>query len=151
MQVGEEEIQRSIIQGLEAYGYTVLQTSRRVKRCRVCGQYPGAGDGVTKGLPDLIIGRHGFGGHPSGWGPLLLGLEVKGAKTAVRPEQRDLADRGLIAIVRSWEEARDEVASFERNMQLDGPLSRQCPDAGGTCRDMSRQNRTVSEPVERAS
>lgn len=98
LKLTENEIQRQIVQGLTALGYVVLVTSRRVKRCRTCGNWQRGDDGATKGIPDLMVWRNGW----DGW----YGLEVKSPTGKVRPEQADLVHRGTpVVIVRSWEEA----------------------------------------------
>lgn len=112
MHVSEDAIQRCIVQGLEAYGYVVLVTSRRLKRCRNCGAWPGGADGATRGIPDLLVTR-------KGWGPRWIGLEVKGPKTRVRPEQQTLSENGMIVIVRSWEEAYNVIKSMEATDAVD--------------------------------
>lgn len=110
MHISEDTIQQCIVQGLTAYGYTVLVTSRRLKRCRNCGAWPGGADGATRGIPDLLVTR-------KGWGPRWIGLEVKGPTTRVRPEQKALMESGMIVIVRSWEEAYDAVTTFKERME----------------------------------
>jgi len=95
--VTEDQVQAAIVRALRAAGYTVLITSRRRRRCVHCGRYSAGGDGVSRGLPDLLVWDQRRGG----W----IGIEVKGARTAVSPEQRELAERGMIAVVRSVEEA----------------------------------------------
>ena len=102
--VTEDQIQRTIVEGLTVLGYTVLITSRRRKRCTNCGQFPGGGDGASKGVPDLLVTRDEWDTPSQGWA-LWCGLEVKGPKTKVSPEQRELSNRGLINIVRSFDEA----------------------------------------------
>lgn len=94
----EQQIQDCIVQGLSAHGYTVLVTSRRVKRCRRCGMFPSTGDGASRGIPDLLVTLAGLG-------PFWIGLEVKGPKTRLSPEQAALHGCGMIIVVRSWEEA----------------------------------------------
>jgi hypothetical protein len=101
--VKEEDIQRAIIQLLELHGFTVHQTSRRgVKgRCPRCHQLVKVfgGDGASKGLPDLMVRK-------ASWPPIVwAGLEVKGPKTRISPEQKALAETHQIAIVRSADEA----------------------------------------------
>lgn len=93
----EDEIQRQIVQGLSALGFLVLVTSRRVKRCRHCGNWGRGDDGATRGIPDLLISRPGW----KRW----LGAEIKSATGKLRPEQQDLHERGLTVVWRSWEDA----------------------------------------------
>ncbi len=107
----EDEVQTTIVEGLRALGYDVQITSRQRKRCSHCHKYSSGGDGVTKGVADLLVGREY-------WGAIRMPMEVKGTKTALSPEQtRDYA-RGMIYIVRSWEQAIDEVAAFEKLWRL---------------------------------
>lgn len=71
-------------------------TSRNRRRCYRCGAYSNAGDGCDRGIPDLLVSL-----GDGRW----LGLEVKGPKTRLSPEQRSLAADGRIRIVRSVEDA----------------------------------------------
>lgn len=95
----EDDVQRQIVRALREAGYTVLQTSRRRKRCVHCGRYSTGGDGADRGVPDLIVRNPVW--PPAMW----LGIEVKGGKTAVSPEQRELLGDGAIVIARSPAEA----------------------------------------------
>lgn len=105
----EGALQAAIVHRLRADGHTVLSTSRhrRGVTCRKCGEWtmPQGGDGVDRGVPDLLV-------HVDGarW----LGLEVKGHRTSVSPDQRALADAGRIVIVRSVEEALGAVEGHRR-------------------------------------
>lgn len=103
--VREEDLQQTIVQGLRLLKYRVLVTSRRRKRfqCSRCGAWgwPEGGDGVDKGLPDVLC----YVPERQAW----IGLEVKGTRTAVSPEQRELAEAGCIHIVRTWKEALEAV------------------------------------------
>jgi hypothetical protein len=92
----EAATQKLIVDVLRLHGLTVLETSRRRRRCR-CGRWPAGGDGCDKGTPDLLVWLPGRGA----W----LGLEVKTHSTRLSPEQRALAAAGLIVIVRTPEEA----------------------------------------------
>lgn len=110
--VTEEQVQGVIVDGLRLSGYEVLITSRqrkaaycakckRVALCSGCGGkvYAKGGDGVSEGVPDLIVTR-------AAWPiRMWLGMEVKGPKTEVSTEQQDLADRNRTVIVRSLDEA----------------------------------------------
>jgi len=95
--VSEDQVQAAIVRALRGAGHEVLITSRRRRRCVHCGRYSAGGDGVSRGLPDLLV----WDQRRRGW----IGIEVKGPRTAVSPEQRELADRGMIVVVRSVEEA----------------------------------------------
>lgn len=92
----EADVQRLIVAFLRLHRLTVLETSRRRRRCR-CGRWPAGGDGADKGVPDLLVWLW----RPGSW----LGLEVKGPKTRLSPEQRHLVARGMVVIVRTPEEA----------------------------------------------
>lgn len=98
LSIPEDSIQRVIVEYLQILGYEVLITSRRRKRCRVCGKYSSGGDGASRGLPDLFISHQRW--------PLFswVGIEVKGAKTPLSPEQKRLEGMGRIYIVRSIED-----------------------------------------------
>ena len=115
----EDAAQTAIVSALRRCGYLVLVTSRRRKKlkfqceacresqmakvtCMFCGatqvpwQY--GGDGCDAGVPDLLVStREGD--------IRFCGLEVKGPKTAVSPEQKALRDVGRIAVVRTVEQA----------------------------------------------
>ena len=106
----EEDTQRAIID-LFSYTHIVLQTSHRSMRfacpsCHALIRNTG-GYGATKGVPDLLI-RHAK--WPSwAW----LGMEVKGSATVISPEQKDLAAKSAIVIVRSLDEAMKAVKAFD--------------------------------------
>lgn len=102
----EESIQRVIVEGLTALGFTVLVTSRRVKRCPHCGNWQRGDDGATKGIPDLYFTRRE-------WGNKWIGAEIKSATGRLRPEQKVLAGEGLVFVWRSWEDALEAVRQFE--------------------------------------
>src|ERR1017187_2380791 len=82
----EETVQKATIALLRANGYTVLQTSvrKRMQHCPQCGApfWPVGGTAQDKGIPDLLV-------RPEDSNlPLWLGIEVKGAKTRLSPEQK---------------------------------------------------------------
>lgn len=105
--VSEADVQATIVEGLRALGYLVEITSRQRRRCHHCGRWSGGGDGASKGLADLMVGRES-------WGWTRMALEVKGSDTPLSPEQKELFDRGLIEVARSWEDAIAALAMFER-------------------------------------
>ncbi len=109
--VSEADVQATIIEGLLALGYTVETTSRVRRRCVHCGRWSSGGDGASKGLADLMVGRES-------WGWMRMALEVKGSETPLSPEQKELFDRGLIEVARSWEDAIAAVAMFEHTNGL---------------------------------
>jgi hypothetical protein len=112
----EEAIQAAAIQLLEASGYTVLQTSLRMRRvqCPECDEWfrPHFAAGTTPGVPDLLVAG---GRLPVG---VWIGVEVKAPKGAVRPEQRALANDGRIIIVRSAADALAGVQRIEQALAL---------------------------------
>ncbi len=94
----EAQIQRAIIELLELAGFVVWSTSRVRRRCPECKAFVPGGDGVDRGLPDIVFT------HPS-MPRLLGGIEVKGPTTTISPEQRAAADAGAYPICRSVEDA----------------------------------------------
>ena len=102
--VREEDVQANIIASLSTIGLRVLQTSHRVKMvsCPHCqGKFRPPGNyGATKGVPDLLV-RCPEQHDPGAW----IGLEVKGPKTRLSPEQKELEQEQSIIIVRSLEDA----------------------------------------------
>lgn len=101
----EDEIQCSIIELLELSGFTVWSTSRVRRRCPQCKAFVPGGDGVDKGLPDLVFY------HPV-FPRLVGGIEVKGPRTAVSPEQRAAADADAYPICRSVDDAAVAVSRW---------------------------------------
>lgn len=105
--VSEDQVQSEIVKALRMEGCIVLVTSHRRAgvACPSCKQWfrPNGGTGCTKGIPDLLVRRPEWPSY------LWLGLEVKGPKTTVSPEQKQLAEGGHIYIVRSVSEARKAV------------------------------------------
>lgn len=113
--IREEDLQRTIIEALRLKGYEVLVTSRVRKRvqCKSCGEWGWmqGGDGVTKGLADLLCSRQE-------WGlPVWVGIEVKGSRTAITQAQQDLANRGFNVIVRSLEEAVEALEKIDKRLR----------------------------------
>lgn len=86
----EREIQDGIRSALRKLGYTVLSTSG-------VGRAKHARNNQDKGVPDLLVSKDGWG--------VWIGLEVKAPKGALKPEQKDLADRGMVFVVRSLDDA----------------------------------------------
>lgn len=93
----EEQVQAAAIELFTVLGWTVLQTSRRGIFCQRCHRRVYGPDGATKGVPDLFVSRKGW----DRW----IGIEVKGPKTKVSPEQQQLVDAGQVCLVRSIDEA----------------------------------------------
>lgn len=92
----EEDVQRSIIQWCHLHRLEVMQASRRGVKCPNCRRTVYGADGVTKGLPDLLIRVAGS----ATW----LAVEVKGPKTRLSDEQKALQASGAINVVRSLDE-----------------------------------------------
>lgn len=108
----EEVIQQHIMGALRSLGFFTLSTVHRVKlvRCPHCAQQfrPGGGYGATPGVPDVLVRP---GPHAKALWPayLLAGLEVKGAKTPLSPEQKLLQAHRAIIVVRSVDDAMDAI------------------------------------------
>ena len=105
--IPESEVQATIVEGLAALGYDVQITSRQRKRCSHCHKFSGGGDGVSKGVADLLIGR-------DTWGAIRMPLEIKGTKTVLSDEQERDLRRGMLYVAFSWEDAIKHVAHFEK-------------------------------------
>lgn len=100
----EESVNRSVRDALEMLGFVVLSTTVRNAR---------GGYGASKGVPDLLVSRDGWG--------CWMGLEIKGPKTRVSDEQKDLEARGLIVIAQSVDEALCAVQDFAAENMLPHP------------------------------
>jgi len=100
-------VEREFDKCAEAAGWLVLKTSLRRKavKCQRCGmvQWPQGGDGCTKGLPDRFVRRPEW--PPYKW----LGVELKGSKTPLSQEQKELQKQAAILVVRSWAEFLEKV------------------------------------------
>jgi hypothetical protein len=103
----ESSVQHTIESGLGALGLLVLHTQHQYanQTCPTCHRRfrPQGGYGADKGIPDLLARADDF---PRG---LWLGLEIKGPRTAVSPEQQILEREGGIYICRTWESAEHAV------------------------------------------
>ena len=106
-------MQTATVDLFRALGYLVQITSRRVKRCSHCHKFPRSnfGDGVTKGVTDLLIGR-------KEWGAMRCALEMKGTETAVSDQKQSDFRDGLIYITRSIEASLAAVKDFENRNGL---------------------------------
>lgn len=106
----EDDVQQEIMVALRVRGYIVLQTSehRRRVQCPHCDGWftPKTGRGCDKGVPDLLIARDDW------LAGVWLGLEVKGGNTKVSDEQKDLAARGRIFIVKSLAAAQVAISGI---------------------------------------
>jgi hypothetical protein len=108
--VREEDVQATIMEGLELLGYRVLQTTHRVQlaSCPTCHQRfrPGGGYGSSPGVPDLIVTRDDW--PHFAW----CGLEVKRPGGPMRPEQKTFYLAGRIAVADSFEAALSAIEEF---------------------------------------
>lgn len=102
----EDDVQSQIVQGLKAYGYLVLVTTRRMLKCPKCGERSHKGDRADKGVADLLVRK--LTGWPNG---LWLSLEVKksGPVRYSSIEQRQLVSAGDVILVQSLEDALKAV------------------------------------------
>lgn len=100
----EAALQAAVVQELEWRGFIVAQTDRKRKKCRECGAYSHAGDGVSEGLPDLMVTHRD-------WPALVwIGIELKrDEKSKVRPAQQGLHDLKRTSIVCRHEDAVEAV------------------------------------------
>lgn len=110
--VSEADVQDAIIQRLELLGFTVMVTSRIRRKCHNCGYYPKGGDGVTKGLADLVVTHNTW---PTGIAVL---LEVKSPTTKLSEEQKQLEMHGRIWVVRDQDVAAEIMQAYHQRMVL---------------------------------
>lgn len=110
----EEGVQSRIIQALGWLGHTVLSTVHRWKRqtCPACGYtfWPKGGYGSDKGIGDLLVGV------PKAKPRLWLMLDVKRPGGKLSPEQKALADKGLLWRVESEQEALEVLKEWEAGL-----------------------------------
>ena len=109
----EETIQQRIIEALVQRHCEVMVTTRRYKViiCRQCRakNWPSGGDGVSKGLGDLLVW------HPS-WPPTTrIEADVKGSRTPLSPEQKVRVAAGVLRIWRSVADAIRDVGEMMRS------------------------------------
>ncbi|MBL8060992.1 MAG: hypothetical protein JNK63_09795, partial [Chthonomonas sp.] len=91
--IRESDLQATIVAALEQAGFRVKHTSAFRQK---------GASGVSKGIPDLLVSHADLK-----W--IYIGLEVKTATGAVRPEQRQAQEDCEYMIVRSVEDALDAV------------------------------------------
>lgn len=103
----EQGVQQRIAAALTALGYEVMVTSRQRRKCRQCGAYSSGGDGVTKGLGDLLVWR-------SSW-PWWVKVEadVKTENGSLSSEQVQRVRIGALRIWRGHEEAIHDCERVE--------------------------------------
>lgn len=113
--VTEADAQRSITDALRWRGYVVLTTDRHRKRCHSCGAYSGGGDGVARGVPDLLVfdPRLKFGGGASKWWALEVKRPGGGRLSAA---QEELVRIGAVTVVRTADEALRAVGVEEEGL-----------------------------------
>jgi len=114
LKVTEASIQNQSVALLKALGYRVMETgkSRSKQRCKTCGtqSYATGWQGNTVGLPDMYI-------HSIQWPRgVALAIEMKTMKGAIRPEQLELAEQGLINICRSTLCVLQTVEKYEQSI-----------------------------------
>jgi hypothetical protein len=93
----EADVVQVITEGLALKGFTVLRV----------GQHRADLSGQDAGVPDLLVT------HPRWPEGVWIGLECKGTKTRLSPEQRRLHAARRIYVVRSWEDGLQAVKQFE--------------------------------------
>ena len=95
----EEAVQQGVLKLLRLHQHTALSTVHRVRlvHCPHCGKpfTPPANYGADRGVPDVIARASSM--RKGVW----LGLEVKGPKTPLSPEQQRLEKAGAIIVVRT--------------------------------------------------
>ena len=112
--IDEATIQRQTTTLLYALGYTVMESgkSRSKQRCKACGNvaYATGWQGNTVGLPDLYV-------HSVNWPRgVALAIEMKTEKGVIRPEQLELANKGLINICRSTSCVLQVIEKYEESI-----------------------------------
>lgn len=115
--LNESAIQRQIVMLLRAVGYVVMETgkSRSRQTCSRCGNkaYATGWQGNTVGLPDLYI-------HSSKWPRgYALAIELKTPTGAIRKEQEEYANLGIIYICRSVSCVINTLINHERELGND--------------------------------
>lgn len=107
----EEQAEREIDAQAARAGWSVLSTVHRHTRhtCSRCGhnEWHRGGYGASPGIPDRLLFRHDTPRY------YLLGVEVKGDRTEVSPEQQRLADQGRIIIARCWRDVEEALKGVE--------------------------------------
>ena len=146
--VPESAVERSVDYQLRADGATVLSTVVRFKlqTCPRCSHKfrPKGGYGTTPGVPDRLARLAHW---PVG---VWLGLELKGSKTVLSPEQKRLLAQGAIYVCRSGEAAQDAVARADQALTGDwDDLGRLVETLGAAIRARSmRESRAALELLE---
>ena len=107
----EETIQQATIHALRALGYRVQQTTHRVKLacCPKCFTkfHPKGNYGATKGISDLLVRSENWPKY------FWVHIEMKGPKTPLSPEQKELAAADGIVIARSVDDAVEIMKEVE--------------------------------------
>jgi hypothetical protein len=138
--ITEDGLQKQIIQALRLFGYLVLVTTHRIKKCP-CGRWSRVSYGSSKGVPDLLVTR-------TSWDGFWLALEVKRpapGRARLSPEQQELASLGAVAVVRSLDEALAAVGP------PDAPGSLQTSDLASDGPEISPRHSNAAEAIVQAT
>lgn len=97
-------------QGIPALVTTVQY---KMQTCPQCGHRhrPQGGYGADRGVPDFLLLPDFLPSY------LAVMLEIKGSETRLSPEQRDLHERGKIAIARSAQDVERILDLIETSLQ----------------------------------
>lgn len=114
VEVPESAVESQVDYHLRADGATVLSTTVRYKlqTCPRCSHRfrPVGGYGATPGVPDRLVRLDNW---PRG---VWLGLELKGSKTRLSPEQKLLFADGAIYVCRTGDQAREALALADKDL-----------------------------------
>lgn len=107
----EAQVQAAIIRRLKVNGYEVYSTSRvrhKVEQDDGTWKWAAGGDGVDKGVPDLLFYNPRWPGRLTWWG-----LECKGTETDISPDQANLWKAGRILLARDQDSAYAQIQVAE--------------------------------------
>jgi hypothetical protein len=138
--LNEAQLQKQIVQALRLFGYLVLETTHRVKKCPR-GRWSRGDYGSSKGVPDLLVTR-------TSWDGFWLALEVKRpdpGRARLSPEQQELASLAAVAVVRSLDEALAAVGP------PDAPGSLQTSDLASDGPEISPRHSNTAEAIVKAT
>jgi hypothetical protein len=96
----EKQVEQSVLEAIDILGYDSIL----IGGSRPQGREGYIGNDI--GAPDRIIYREGWNGAG-------LLIELKGHKTAVRPEQADYIVRGVIVLVKCVEDCLEAILQIE--------------------------------------
>jgi hypothetical protein len=118
--VREEVVQQHIMNALRGAGNIVLSTVNRIKLCHCphCGHAfrPSGANGASPGVPD-VLARPGERASTRWPRAVWLGIECKGAKTRLSPQQKEFHEQGAIVIARSVDEALDAMEETSEELE----------------------------------